>query len=214
MKLVAIVSGGMDSVTMLYDLVKQGHDVKALSFNYGQRHKKELKCAKKVCKKLGVEHKLVKLLSITDLISNSALTGNVEVPEGHYADESMKLTVVPNRNMIMLSIAIGYAENLKYEAVAYGNHQGDHAIYPDCRKEFVEALDKASQLGTYNQIKLIGPYTELTKGDIALKGLQLGIKYGKETWTCYKGEKKPCGKCGSCVEREEALQFAKKELKK
>lgn len=208
MKLVAILSGGMDSTTLVNQLVKEGHEVKILSFNYGQRHKKELDYASKTCKKLSLEHHIVDLTNVTSLISNSALTGDIEVPEGHYEDESMKKTVVPNRNMIMLSVAIGYAENLGYDAVAIANHAGDHAIYPDCRKEYMKALDLAAYLGTYNNIEILSPYSELTKGQIAKIGLNLGIDYDKETWSCYKGLDQPCHKCGTCVERDLALEEA------
>jgi 7-cyano-7-deazaguanine synthase len=213
MKAVVILSGGMDSTTLLYDMVNQGQEVKALSFHYGQRHaQKELICAAKTCEKLKVDHKIVDLSKIKHLISNSALTGDIEVPEGHYEDESMMKTVVPNRNMIMLSIAIGYAENLDYKYVAIGNHSGDHAIYPDCRHEFIEALDKASKLGTYSEIRIFAPYTHLSKGDIATLGLKLGIDYDHDTWSCYKGGDEHCGKCGTCVERIEALAEAKANL--
>lgn len=211
MKVVAILSGGMDSTTLVYDLVKRGHEVKCLSFNYGQRHKKELKYAAKTCEKFQIEHFIVDLTSITSLISNSSLTGGIEVPEGHYEDETMKKTVVPNRNMIMLSIAIGYAENLGYECVAIANHAGDHAIYPDCRTEFIKQLSKAAELGTYNEIYILAPYSDITKTDIAKIGLNLGIDYDKETWSCYKGLEEHCHKCGTCVERDEAINEARRK---
>lgn len=208
MEIVIILSGGMDSITLLHDLHNEGHKLSALSFNYGQKHKKELLYAEKACNKFNIDWKLVDLSSITPLISNSALTSKIKVPEGHYEDKSMKITVVPNRNMIMLAIAVGYAENLRCEAVVFANHSGDHAIYPDCRKSFVSALNKASQLGTYNKIQVLSPYANLDKKDIALRGLHLGIDYDKETWSCYKGNLKHCGKCGTCVERIEAIKWA------
>lgn len=208
MKGVVIVSGGMDSITLLKDLYQKGNELKALSFYYGQKHKKELLFAQEACRNLGVDHKIIDITEIRPLISNSALTGKVKMPHGHYADETMKLTVVPNRNMIMLSIAIGYAENLQYECVFYGAHSGDHAIYPDCRPEFVEAVSKAAELGTYNKIKIVAPYSQLSKGEIALIGLHLGINYDRESWTCYEGRDLPCGQCGACVERKEAIDYA------
>ncbi|WP_438979925.1 7-cyano-7-deazaguanine synthase QueC [Polynucleobacter sp.] len=207
-KTIAIVSGGMDSVTLLHLLKHKGHEVEALSFDYGQKHRKELDFAWLNCGKLGVKHQIVDLTAITPLISNSALTGSEEVPDGHYTDESMKVTVVPNRNMIMLAVAIGYAENLGFDQVAIGNHAGDHAIYPDCRTEFVEALSEASQLGTYNKIKLATPFTDISKSDIAAVGNEIGVDY-RTTWSCYKGGDKHCNTCGTCVERLEALDEAK-----
>jgi len=214
MKIIVVVSGGGDSCTLVTDLVNQEHEVEALSFFYGQKHSKELEFASRMCRKLGVKHKIVDLSVITPLISNSALINkDIIVPKGHYEDPTMKITVVPNRNMIMLSIAIGYAENLGYNCVAIANHKGDRACYPDCRYEYIQALNLASFLGTYNNIKIYAPYTELTKTDIFEKGLKLGIDYDKETWSCYEGLKSPCGKCGTCVERIEAIAEAKKRLK-
>ncbi len=212
-RIIVIFSGGMDSTTLVYDLINQGHKVQCLSFNYGQRHKKELEYAAKTCEKLNLKHFIIDLTNITSLISNSSLTGNIEVPEGHYEDESMKKTVVPNRNMIMLSIAIGYAENLGYDCVAIANHAGDHAIYPDCRTEFINALNKTAILGTYNKIYIYAPYSNITKIDIAKKGLDLGINYDKEAWSCYKGLDEQCGVCGTCCERLEAIKLAKESLK-
>lgn len=198
----------MDSVTLLHLLAQAGHQLEALSFDYGQRHKKELAFAKQNCDMLGVNHRVVDLTSITPLISNSSLTGSADVPDGHYTDESMKITVVPNRNMIMLSVAIGYAENLDFEQVAIGNHAGDHAIYPDCRTEFVTALSEAAQLGTYNNIRLLPVFTDISKSDIAAIGNAIGVDYDL-TWSCYKGGDTHCGTCGTCVERLEALDEAK-----
>ena len=203
MKIVAILSGGMDSTTMVYDLISQGHVVSCLSFDYGQKHSKELLCAKKTCEKLAIDHKIVPL-SIRDLISNSALTSDESVPEGHYADENMKRTVVPNRNMVMLSLAAAYAINIGAEAVAYGAHAGDHTIYPDCRPEFYNAMAAAFLLCDFKPLQFIAPYMDIDKGDIAVIGKSLGVPY-EDTWTCYKGEEKPCGVCGACVERAEAM---------
>lgn len=214
MKTVLILSGGMDSTTLLYDLLYYQHEVKALSFNYGQKHSKELWYAKRTCEKLKVEHQIIDLSVITPLISNSALTSDKEIPEGHYQDESMKITVVPNRNAIMLSIAVGWAENLNYQSVSIANHAGDHSIYPDCRTEFITALSLAEQLGTYNKIKINAPYSDISKIDIAEIGLKRGIDYDKDTWSCYKGLVEPCHKCGTCVERDEAIIEAKKRLEK
>lgn len=206
-KAVIILSGGMDSTTLAYDLCDKGFELYALSFDYGQRHKKELKCAETTCDKLGISHHIVDLSSITALVSNSALTGNIDVPEGHYADDNMKLTVVPNRNMIMLSIAIGYAANIGADYVCYGAHAGDHAIYPDCRPEFVQALGKAAALCHFSPVHIYSPYMHMTKGEIARRGDKVAVPF-EDTWTCYKGGEEPCGVCGSCVERAEAFEFA------
>lgn len=203
-KIVAIVSGGMDSVTMLHDLYSQGHEIQVISFNYGQRHIKELKVAKENAKALGLKHTVVEMGFMSDLLSNSALTGDIDVPEGHYEDENMKLTVVPNRNMIMASIAIGYAVNLEYDTVALGVHSGDHAIYPDCRPKFIEILNEVARIANYQPIEVIAPYINMNKVNIVARGSEIGVDYSK-TWTCYKGLDKACGRCGSCQERLEAF---------
>jgi 7-cyano-7-deazaguanine synthase len=208
-KSILILSGGMDSTTLLYWLVKKKQEVRCLSFYYGQKHKKEIQYADDNCKKLKVAWSLIDISALLPLISNSSLTSEQPVPEGHYEEESMKATVVPNRNMIMLSIAAAYAENLKYDSVMYAAHKGDHAIYPDCRGEFMTALDLACQLGTYNKIRLIAPFREMHKGEIAKLGLSLGIDFDHDTWSCYNGNDEPCQKCGTCVERKEALEFAR-----
>ena len=203
-KIVAVVSGGMDSVTMLHDLYSQGHEIQVISFNYGQRHIKELEVAKENAEALGLKHTVVEMGFMSDLLSNSALTGDIDVPEGHYEDENMKLTVVPNRNMIMASIAIGYAVNLEYDTVALGVHSGDHAIYPDCRPKFIEILNEVARIANYQPIEVIAPYINMNKVNIVARGSEIGVDYSK-TWTCYKGLDKACGRCGSCQERLEAF---------
>lgn len=208
MKSIVVLSGGMDSTTLLYKLIAEGKEVKAISFNYGQKHVRELDVAAKTCAKLGVEHKIVDMTFLKSIVSNSALTSDIAVPEGHYEDESMKKTVVPNRNMIMASIAIGWAVNEDYDEVALGVHAGDHAIYPDCRPAFVEALSAISAVANFKAISIYTPYLLLDKGDIALDGKALGVDYSL-THTCYNGTEIPCGKCGACQERAEA--FAKAE---
>ena len=205
MKTVLILSGGMDSTTLLYDLIDQGNEVYPISFNYGQRHSKELMLASKNCKRLGLEHKIVDLTSLTSILDSSSLTGDIDVPEGYYKDENMKSTVVPNRNMIMLSIAVGYAINIGSDEVYYGAHAGDHDIYPDCRQEFVDALNDAAELCHYEPVYIFAPYLYMDKGDIVKRGLELNVPY-EDTWTCYKGGEYACGKCGSCVERLEAFK--------
>ncbi|WP_462163754.1 7-cyano-7-deazaguanine synthase QueC [Pseudoalteromonas xiamenensis] len=205
-KVVVIYSGGMDSFTVLNKAVKQGYEVYALSFNYGQRHVKELKVAEDVCRNLGVNHKIVDISAINQLIGGSSLTDNIDVPEGHYEEESMKSTVVPNRNMILLSLAVGYAVSLKANKVYYGAHSGDHAIYPDCRPEFVKKMDDVCRIANYEEIEIVCPYLNESKIEILADGLKMGLDYG-QTWTCYNGREKACGKCGACQERLEAFEI-------
>lgn len=203
-KVVVIFSGGMDSFTVLNLAVKQGLDVFALSFDYGQRHKKELDYAARACKSLGVAHKIVDISAINQLIGGSSLTSDIDVAEGHYAEESMKTTVVPNRNMILLSMAVGYAVSLEASKVYYGAHSGDHAIYPDCRPEFVHKMNDVCAIANYEAIEIITPYLEVSKTAILTAGLAMNLDYA-QTWTCYNGREKACGKCGACQERLEAF---------
>lgn len=200
---VIIVSGGMDSVTLLYD--KKERIALAVTFNYGSNHNaREIAFARLHCDRLGIEHIVIDLDFMSRYFKSSLLEGADAIPEGHYADDNMKSTVVPFRNGIMLAIAAGIAESngLKYLMIA--NHSGDHTIYPDCRPEFIKAMSEATRFGTYPGIEIIAPYTNITKGDIARRGKSLGINYS-ETWSCYKGGNKHCGRCGTCVERKEAL---------
>ena len=203
-KVVVIYSGGMDSYTVLNKAMQKGYDVHAVSFNYGQRHSKELLFAKKVCEQHNIEHKIVDISSIKQLIGGSALTDDIEVPEGHYEEESMKTTVVPNRNMIMLSMAVGYAVSIQAEAVYFGAHSGDHAIYPDCRTEFVSAMNDVCKIANYQAVEVRAPYLASSKIDILKEGLAMNLDY-KDTWTCYNGQEKACGRCGACQERLEAF---------
>jgi 7-cyano-7-deazaguanine synthase len=205
-KAVIILSGGLDSTTLLYDLYARGKDVHAISFDYGQRHSKEIEMAKKTCGKVGVEHTIIDLSNLGGILSNSALTGDIDVPEGHYADPTMQLTVVPNRNMIMLSIAIGHAINIGAKDVYYGAHAGDHAIYPDCRPGFVHTIQQVAELCHYDPVYVHAPYLYMGKDKIVARGLSLGVDF-TTTWTCYKGKEKACGKCGSCTERLEAFDL-------
>lgn len=203
-KVVVIYSGGMDSFTVLHRALADGCEVYALSFDYGQRHSKELNYAANVCEKLGISHKIVDITTINQLLAGSSLTDNIDIPEGHYEEDSMKSTVVPNRNMILLSLAIGYAVSLKADAVYYGAHSGDHAIYPDCRPEFVLKMNEVSMLANYEPVSVHSPYLEQDKAAILADGLAMGLDYAN-TWTCYNGRDKACGKCGACVERLEAF---------
>lgn len=207
-KVVIIYSGGMDSFTVLHLARQQGYDVHAVSFNYGQRHSKELDYAKNVCANLGITHKIVDINSINQLLLGSSLTDAIDVPEGHYEEESMKQTVVPNRNMILLSLAAGYAVSIGAVAVYFGAHSGDHAIYPDCRTEFVEAMNAVCQIANYQAIEVRAPFLSNDKIEILKQGLALNLDYS-QTWTCYNGREKACGKCGACQERLEAFSHNK-----
>jgi 7-cyano-7-deazaguanine synthase len=203
---VIIVSGGMDSITLLYD--KKDEIALGISFDYGSNHNaKEIPYAKKHCERLGIKHITINLDFIHEYFKSSLLKGAEAIPEGNYNEENMKSTVVPFRNGIMLSIAIGIAESHNLKKVLIANHAGDHTIYPDCRPEFITAINKASIAGTYVNVEVSAPYTNITKGEIAVIGKKLGIDY-TETWSCYKGGEKHCGKCGTCRERIEALEYA------
>lgn len=207
-KAVLIYSGGMDSFTLLHHILASGlerGDVAALTFNYGQKHVKEVEYAKHVCTELGIEHKIVDISAINSLLGGSSLTDDIAIPEGHYEAENMKSTVVPNRNMILLSLAIAYAVSLEADTVYYGAHSGDHAIYPDCRPEFVQKMDKVSRIANYQSVAINTPFVALSKIDILSRGIELGLDY-THTWTCYNGRDKACGQCGACTERLEAFK--------
>ncbi len=203
---VIIVSGGMDSITLLYDYADR--IALAVSFDYGSNHNaREIPFARLHCERLGIEHLVIPLSFMQQYFHSSLLDGADAIPEGHYEDANMRSTVVPFRNGIMLSVAVGLAESRGLHHVMMANHGGDHAIYPDCRAEFVSAFDEAARAGTYIGVSLLAPYTHLTKADIARRGKQLGIDYA-ETWSCYKGGEKHCGRCGTCLERRQALAEA------
>lgn len=201
-----IVSGGMDSVTLLHEF--QMNIALAVTFNYGSNHaEKEIACAKYHCEQLGIKHIVIPLEFMKQYFKSSLLEGAEAIPEGHYEDENMKSTVVPFRNGIMLAIACGIAESNGLHKVMIANHGGDHAIYPDCRGTFIDAMSEAMSYGTYEHIRIFAPYTGISKGEVAKHGKVLGIDYST-TWSCYKGGEKHCGKCGTCVERKEAMQYA------
>lgn len=201
-----IVSGGMDSITLLYD--RKDSIALALSFDYGSNHNsREIPYAQLHCQRLGIRHVVIPLDFMHQYFTSSLLEGAEAIPDGHYADENMKSTVVPFRNGIMLSVAIGIAESNGLKKVLIANHGGDHAIYPDCRPDFISAINKAAMSGTYLNVEVDAPYTNISKTDIARRGSALGIDYS-ETWSCYKGGAVHCGTCGTCVERKEALHDA------
>ncbi len=205
---VLIMSGGVDSATLLWYLMERFKEIHVITYIYGQRHVKEVEHAKKVVEKARekakVHHKIADISCIHDLISKGALTGDEEVPEGFYTDESQKVTIVPNRNMILLSIAVGYAVKVGEREVYYAAHKSDYAIYPDCRKEFVKALDSAVYLATDRMVEIKAPLVDMTKAEVVKLGLKLGVPY-ELTWSCYRGEDRPCLKCGTCLERTEAF---------
>ena len=203
MRAVLVYSGGLDSTTLLYEY--KDSIALAVSFDYGSKHnKRELEYAALNCKRLGIRHLVIPLEFMGRYFKSDLLIGGGDIPEGSYADENMKSTVVPFRNGIMLSIAAGLAESYDLDAIMLANHSGDHAIYPDCRPEFIEGMAAAVKAGTYNGVKVVSPYCNMTKRDIALRGRELGVDYSL-TYSCYKGGEKHCGKCGTCTERKEAL---------
>lgn len=203
---IIILSGGMDSVTMLHEYKER--IAVAVTFDYGSNHNaREIECAKYQCASIGIKHIVIPLAFMGEYFKSSLLSGADDIPEGDYNDENMRSTVVPFRNGIMLAVACGLAESYSLKHVMIANHSGDHAIYPDCRDRFIKAMSKATEEGTYDGITILAPYTSLTKGEIALHGKALGINYA-HTYSCYKGREKHCGRCGTCTERKEALAYA------
>ena len=210
MKTIVICSGGLDSVTLAYKVAAGGNFLSGLvSFDYGQRHKKELDFAKKAADRLGAPHHLIDISAVGKMLGGSALTDEIDVPEGHYAEENMRITVVPNRNAIMLAIAYGVASAQGADCVATAVHGGDHFIYPDCRPGFIKSFENMQSLALegFSKITLYTPFLEKTKADIADEGARLGVDFAN-TWSCYKGGDLHCGRCGTCVERREAFHLA------
>ena len=208
MKLLSVLSGGMDSSAALAKMLLTDQVIGAVSFNYGSKHNdKEWESARLIAQHYSVPIIRFDLDFMSQHFKSDLLKTGGEIPEGHYADPSMKKTVVPFRNGIMLSIAAGYAESIGAEGIILGNHFGDRAVYPDCRKEFIEPMQKAIELGTYAKIKLISPFCDVDKTEIARQGNDIGVPFNL-TWSCYKGGEKHCGKCGTCVERIEAFKLA------
>ena len=206
MKTMVALSGGLDSTVLLYFMLKQGRDTLAVSFSYGQKHDKELIFAQRQCETLGVTHTVVDLTGVGALLAvgGCSLLGSDKIPEGHYEDSSMRSTVVPNRNMIMLSIAGGIAMANDFDSLAIGAHAGDHCVYPDCRPAFMSAMQTAFSLADWKALTLVTPFIDKTKADIVSLGAELGVPF-VDTWSCYKGGELHCGLCGTCVERKEAF---------
>lgn len=208
MKIITVISGGLDSTVMMANYIIHKHDVEAITFDYGSKHNDaEYERALRLCALYGVKLTRVKLDFMGNLFKSDLLKGQGEVPDGHYEHESMKSTVVPFRNGIMLSIAAGYAESREFDAVAIGNHFGDHAIYPDCRMDFVYPMGQAIKAGTYRNIKVLSPFVDRNKTDIVKLGRDLKVPMWA-TYSCYKGGETHCGRCATCVERIEAFRLA------
>ena len=210
MKTIVVCSGGLDSVTLAYKVAAEHKLHSLISFDYGQRHKKELDYAARTARDLGVKHHIVDLTSVGALLGGSSLTSDeIDVPDGHYAQETMRITVVPNRNAIMLAVAFGAAASAGADAVATAVHGGDHFIYPDCRPDFINAFGAMQNhaLDGVKDVSLYTPFVHVSKADIALEAGRLGVPIDL-TWSCYKGHDTHCGRCGTCVERREALELA------
>ena len=211
-KAVVILSGGVDSSTLLYKAVNDDFETYALTFIYGQKHEREIESAKRICYGLSVAHKVVDLSSLKEILSGSALKDSeIEIPEvaetvAHY--EALKTTIVPNRNSIFLSIAIAYAVGIRANEVLFGAHHSDRGVYPDCRREFVEAFEYAERLATDNpNLAVSAPFVNMNKSEIVKLGAELRVPYG-DTWSCYKGGEIHCGVCSSCRERKRAFEEA------
>lgn len=209
---VAIISGGMDSTVLAYLLHHHGSALTLLSFDYGQRHRAELDYARRTAQALDAEHYVLDLTFLLPLLSGSALTdARVDVPDGHYTDTSMRATVVPNRNAIMLDVAVASAVSTGADAVAFGAHAGDHPIYPDCRPAFRTAYERTARIANagfiHPEFRVLAPFIRSAKSDITALGMQLGVPFA-DTWSCYKGGSTHCGTCGTCVERREAFEVA------
>ena len=210
MRYIVVHSGGLDSTVLLAHLLSRNDTVKSMSVDYGQRHSRELKFAEDSSRYYGVIHETIPLASqaLSRILAGSSQTDpSIPVPLGHYQEENMKKTVVPNRNMILLALACSWAVSSKYDGIAYAAHSGDHAIYPDCREEFVKPLAQAMENADWHKVTIFRPFIEMSKAEIVKLGASLKVPF-QLTWSCYKGEKLHCGECGTCVERKEAFQLA------
>lgn len=209
MKTLVVCSGGLDSVSLAHIVAAQHELTRLVSFDYGQRHAKEIDFAVAAAQRLGVPHETIDMRSVGAVLTGSALTDDIDVPDGHYAEETMKVTIVPNRNAIMLTIAFGLAAARGDQAVATAVHGGDHFIYPDCRPAFTKSFDAMQRvaLDGYADVRLYTPFVARTKSDIVVEGAKHNTPFDK-TWSCYKGGTLQCGRCGTCVERREAFHLA------
>lgn len=201
-----VLSGGMDSTTLLYEY--QEHIAMAVTFDYGAKHAgREIPWAKHHCERLGIKHLLIPLAFMNEYFRSDLLTSGGEIALGSYSEENIKSTVVPFRNGIMLSIAAGLAESHDLDTIYIANHFGDHSLYPDCRASFITPMQQAVTAGTSNGVSILAPYTSIDKGAIARIGKRLGLDYS-ETWSCYQGGELHCGVCSTCIERREAMLTA------
>ena len=209
MKAIVLFSGGLDSTVLATQMKREAKEIRLISIDYGQRHAKELDYSQKIGDYLDISHEILKLPQLGQILGGSSLTDkSLTLPKGHYAEESMKSTVVPNRNMILLALAGGHALSLGFDTIAYAAHAGDHTIYPDCRPEFADAMDSAFGLADWKELQLYRPYVEMTKSELVSLGKKLNAPLHL-TWSCYAGGEIHCGKCGTCVERKEAFELAK-----
>ena len=206
---ITLLSGGLDSTVLAADLTRRGVAVDAVSVHYGQRHARELDAAAAVAGRLGIRHDVIDLSVLRDHLTGSALTDTIAVPEGHYAEDTMRATVVPNRNAILLSVAVGLAVARGARTVATAVHAGDHFVYPDCRPAFIDAISDAARTGTagFGDVTVEAPFVDATKADIARVGANIGAPI-ELSWSCYRGGDVHCGRCGTCVERNEAFRHA------
>jgi 7-cyano-7-deazaguanine synthase len=205
-KTIVVFSGGLDSTTLLYHLISLGHEVKAISFDYGQRHRKELDAARDIAQLLKIEHRIVDVCGVKVVFGSNALTDHsVDVPEGEYSLDTMQVTIVPNRNMIMLSIAIGWAIAEEFDSVAFGAHSGEYTPYPDCQPAFAASMNAVAHVCDYARIEVLAPFVNWSKADIVRRGAEIGVPF-ERTWSCYEGGSDPCGKCSTCLDRLAAFQ--------
>lgn len=209
MKTLVVCSGGLDSVTLAYKISRESRLDSLLSFNYGQRHTTELDYAARCAKRLSAPHDTIDISAAGSFLSGSALTDDIDVPDGHYQEESMRVTVVPNRNAIMLTIAFGVAASRACDAVAIAVHGGDHFIYPDCRPAFIDSFRvmQKQALDGVHPVELLAPFVDIDKAGIVRLGAELDVPFA-DTWSCYRGGDSHCGRCGTCVERREAFSLA------
>ena len=206
MKVVVVYSGGLDSTTLLYHLRAEGCELKALSADYGQRHRaRELAAAEVICRRLGIERRVVDLTGLVGFFGGNALTNpRAELPASAYTAETIPLTTVPNRNMVLLSVGIAWAVSLGFDAVAFGAHGGDHTNYPDCQPAFADAMHAAAQVCDFRPIRVLAPFVSWVKADVVRRGAELGVPF-ELTWSCYAGGDEPCGRCGTCADRRAAF---------